>query len=121
ASSTLSPDDPYLEDIEAFYNERSQNQHPNIIPPKSQEFFLLEGLPSPMQLSPSTPSQPQALKIGETSRKMPPKRASTPEAPAMTQDAIRKLVADSVTTALEAQAATMASNPDRNTNLTGTP
>ncbi|GJZ92684.1 reverse transcriptase domain-containing protein [Tanacetum coccineum] len=39
----------------------------------------------------------------------------------MTQDAIRKLVADSVTTALEAQAATMASNPDRNTNLTGTP
>ncbi|GJX05196.1 reverse transcriptase domain-containing protein, partial [Tanacetum coccineum] len=37
------------------------------------------------------------------------------------QDAIRKLVADSVTTTLEAQAATMASNPDRNTNLTGTP
>ncbi|GKG17939.1 hypothetical protein Tco_0372237, partial [Tanacetum coccineum] len=31
------------------------------------------------------------------------------------------LVADSVTTALEAQAVTMASNPDRNTNLTGTP
>ncbi|GJV56467.1 reverse transcriptase domain-containing protein [Tanacetum coccineum] len=52
---------------------------------------------------------------------MPPKRASTSESPAMTQDAIRKLVADSVTTALEAQAATMASNPDRNTNLTGTP
>nr|GFB58888.1 reverse transcriptase domain-containing protein [Tanacetum cinerariifolium] len=41
----------------------------------------------------------------------------------MTQDAIRKLVADSVTTALEAQAATMAntSNPNRNTDLTGTP
>ncbi|GJT78400.1 reverse transcriptase domain-containing protein [Tanacetum coccineum] len=52
---------------------------------------------------------------------MPPKRASTSESPAMTQDAIRKLVADSVTSALEAQAATMASNPDRNTNLTGTP
>ncbi|GJV89504.1 putative reverse transcriptase domain-containing protein [Tanacetum coccineum] len=31
---------------------------------------------------------------------MPPKRASTTEAPAMTQDAIRKLVADSVTLAL---------------------
>ncbi|GJW93822.1 reverse transcriptase domain-containing protein [Tanacetum coccineum] len=45
------------------------------------------------------------------------------EAPAMTQDAIRKLVADSVTSALEAQAATMASasNPNRNTNPTGTP
>ncbi|GJT77366.1 reverse transcriptase domain-containing protein [Tanacetum coccineum] len=51
---------------------------------------------------------------------MPPKRASTTEAPAMTQDAIRKLVADSVTSALEAQAATMASasNPNRNTVLT---
>ncbi|GKA99451.1 hypothetical protein Tco_0827388 [Tanacetum coccineum] len=39
---------------------------------------------------------------------MPPKRTSTSEAPTMTQDAIRKLVADSVTAALEAQAATMA-------------
>ncbi|GKA11650.1 hypothetical protein Tco_0691196, partial [Tanacetum coccineum] len=47
---------------------------------------------------------------------MPPKRASTTEAPAMTQDAIRKLVADSVTSALEAQAATICNvlvNPDR--------
>ncbi|GJW19781.1 putative reverse transcriptase domain-containing protein [Tanacetum coccineum] len=53
---------------------------------------------------------------------MPPKRASTSETPAMTQDAIRKLVTDSVTVALEAQAATMASasNPNRNTNPTGT-
>ncbi|GJZ47315.1 putative reverse transcriptase domain-containing protein [Tanacetum coccineum] len=54
---------------------------------------------------------------------MPPKRASTSETPAMTQDAIRKLVTDSVTAALEAQAATMASasTPNRNTNLTGNP
>ncbi|GKG15540.1 hypothetical protein Tco_0357863, partial [Tanacetum coccineum] len=55
---------------------------------------------------------------------MPPKRASTTKAPAMmTQDAIRKLVADSVTSALEAQVATMASasNPNRNTGPTGTP
>ncbi|GKE69438.1 hypothetical protein Tco_1527510 [Tanacetum coccineum] len=50
---------------------------------------------------------------------MPPKRASTTKAPAMTQDAVRKLVTDSV----EAQATTMASasNPDRNTGPTGTP
>ncbi|GJZ93882.1 putative reverse transcriptase domain-containing protein, partial [Tanacetum coccineum] len=34
---------------------------------------------------------------------MPPKRTSTSEAPAMTQAAIKKLVADSVTAALEAQ------------------
>ncbi|GKE64141.1 reverse transcriptase domain-containing protein, partial [Tanacetum coccineum] len=48
---------------------------------------------------------------------MPPKRTSTSEAPAMTQAAIRKLVADSITVALEAQAATMANadNTNRNT------
>ncbi|GJZ27702.1 putative reverse transcriptase domain-containing protein [Tanacetum coccineum] len=48
---------------------------------------------------------------------MPPKRKSTSKAPAMTQAAIRKLVADSVTAALEAQAATMANaeNTNRNT------
>ncbi|GJY47155.1 putative ribonuclease H-like domain-containing protein, partial [Tanacetum coccineum] len=39
---------------------------------------------------------------------MPPKRTSTSEAPAMTQAAIRKLVVDSVSVALEAQAANMA-------------
>ncbi|GJX69021.1 hypothetical protein Tco_0304748 [Tanacetum coccineum] len=55
--------------------------------------------------------------------KMPPKKTSTSEALAMTQATIRKLVADSVTTALEAQAAIMAnaSNPNRNTDPTGTP
>ncbi|GJR90650.1 reverse transcriptase domain-containing protein [Tanacetum coccineum] len=53
---------------------------------------------------------------------MPPKKTSTTEAPAMTQAAIRKLVTDSVTAALEAQAATMenANNPNRNTGPTGT-
>ncbi|GKA49082.1 hypothetical protein Tco_0742040, partial [Tanacetum coccineum] len=42
---------------------------------------------------------------------------------AMTQAAIKKLVVDSVTSALEAQAATMAntSNPNWNTGPTGTP
>nr|GEY66459.1 reverse transcriptase domain-containing protein [Tanacetum cinerariifolium] len=54
---------------------------------------------------------------------MPPKRASTSEAPAMTQAAIRKLVVDSVSVALEAQAATMANanNPNRNTGPTRIP
>ncbi|GJS02652.1 putative reverse transcriptase domain-containing protein [Tanacetum coccineum] len=54
---------------------------------------------------------------------MPSKITSTSEAPAMTQTAIKKLVADSVTVALEAQAATMAgtSNPNRNTGPMGTP
>ncbi|GJR71331.1 hypothetical protein Tco_0083696 [Tanacetum coccineum] len=47
---------------------------------------------------------------------MPLKRTSTSEAPAMTQAAIRKLVADSVATALEAQAATMANADNTNRN-----
>ncbi|GJT64011.1 putative reverse transcriptase domain-containing protein [Tanacetum coccineum] len=45
---------------------------------------------------------------------MPPKRTSTSEAPTMTQAAIKKLVADSVSAALEAQAANMA-NTDNTT------
>ncbi|GKF04651.1 hypothetical protein Tco_0035319, partial [Tanacetum coccineum] len=45
---------------------------------------------------------------------MPPKRTSTSEALAMTQAAIKKLVANSVTAALEAQAANMA-NTDNTT------
>nr|GEV08105.1 hypothetical protein [Tanacetum cinerariifolium] len=48
---------------------------------------------------------------------MAPKKTSTSAAPAMTQAAIKKLVADSVAVALEAQVATMANtdNTDRNT------
>ncbi|GKC35836.1 hypothetical protein Tco_1048220 [Tanacetum coccineum] len=45
---------------------------------------------------------------------MPPKRTLTSEAPAMTQAAIKKLVADCVFTALEAQATNMA-NTDNTT------
>ncbi|GJV09951.1 hypothetical protein Tco_1351492 [Tanacetum coccineum] len=54
---------------------------------------------------------------------MPPKRTSTTKAPAMTQAAIRKLVTDSVTAALEAQAPTMANadNTNRNTRERETP
>ncbi|GJU00128.1 reverse transcriptase domain-containing protein [Tanacetum coccineum] len=50
---------------------------------------------------------------------MAPKRTSTSAAPAMSQAAIRKLVADSVSAALEAQTATMANtnNTNRNTRL----
>ncbi|GKG61250.1 hypothetical protein Tco_0618975, partial [Tanacetum coccineum] len=54
---------------------------------------------------------------------MPPKRTSTSAALAMTQAAIKKLVADSVYAALGAQAATIANtnNTNRNTIPTGTP
>nr|GEZ33264.1 hypothetical protein [Tanacetum cinerariifolium] len=47
---------------------------------------------------------------------MPPKRTSTSAAPAMTQAAIRQIVADSITTALEAQAANMENADNTNTN-----
>nr|GEU48947.1 reverse transcriptase domain-containing protein [Tanacetum cinerariifolium] len=54
---------------------------------------------------------------------MAPKKASTSAAPAMTQAAIRKLVIDSVASALEGQAATMANtgNTNRNTEHRETP
>ncbi|GKG17069.1 hypothetical protein Tco_0362026 [Tanacetum coccineum] len=54
---------------------------------------------------------------------MAPKRTSTSVAPAMTQAAIKKLVANSVVAALEAQAATMENtdNTNRNTGQSGTP
>ncbi|GKB58291.1 reverse transcriptase domain-containing protein [Tanacetum coccineum] len=48
---------------------------------------------------------------------MAPKRTSTSAAPAMTQAAIKKLVVDSVSAALEAQAATMANTDNTNRNI----
>ncbi|GJR29241.1 reverse transcriptase domain-containing protein [Tanacetum coccineum] len=49
--------------------------------------------------------------------RMPPKRTSTSETPAITLAAIQQLITDGITAALEAQAATMANadNPNRNT------
>ncbi|GJU32244.1 hypothetical protein Tco_1175833 [Tanacetum coccineum] len=47
---------------------------------------------------------------------MAPKRTSTSAAPAMTQAAIKKLVADSVSAPLEAQAATMTNTDNTNRN-----
>ncbi|GKC92323.1 hypothetical protein Tco_1157765, partial [Tanacetum coccineum] len=54
---------------------------------------------------------------------MPPKRTSTSAAPAMTQAAIRQLIADSVAAALEAQDANIANtnNPNGNTGPRETP
>ncbi|GJV48553.1 reverse transcriptase domain-containing protein [Tanacetum coccineum] len=48
---------------------------------------------------------------------MAPKRTSTSAAPPMTQAAIKKLVADSVSAALEAQAATMENTNNTNRNI----
>ncbi|GJR86497.1 hypothetical protein Tco_0210508 [Tanacetum coccineum] len=59
--------------------------------------------------------------IEKIQAQMPPKRTSTSKTPAITLDAIRQLIADFIA-ALEAQTTAMvsASNPNRNTNLTGT-
>ncbi|GJZ86815.1 hypothetical protein Tco_0658425 [Tanacetum coccineum] len=54
---------------------------------------------------------------------MPPKRTSTSETPAITLATIQQLIIGGISSALEAQAATIASasNPNRNTEPTGTP
>ncbi|GJW89191.1 hypothetical protein Tco_0164531 [Tanacetum coccineum] len=80
--------DPYMKVMQSYYAKESPIPPPTIVPPSSM-------------LSPI----------------MPPKRTSTSEALAMTQAAIRKLVADSVSADLEAQVATMANadNTNRNT------
>nr|GEX25401.1 putative reverse transcriptase domain, ribonuclease H-like domain, aspartic peptidase domain protein [Tanacetum cinerariifolium] len=55
-------------------------------------------------------------RLKEHLRLMPPKRTSTSEAPAMTQVAIRQLVVDSVSIALETQAAIMTNADNANRN-----
>ncbi|GJX23269.1 putative reverse transcriptase domain-containing protein [Tanacetum coccineum] len=60
----------------------------------------------------------EGLVDGRVIIQMAPKRTSTSVAPAMTQAAIKKLVADSVASALEAQAATRA-NTDNTNRYTG--
>ncbi|GJX71929.1 reverse transcriptase domain-containing protein [Tanacetum coccineum] len=54
---------------------------------------------------------------------MPPKRTSTSETPAITLATIPQLITNGISSALKAQAASMASasNPNRNTGPTGTP
>ncbi|GJY90232.1 hypothetical protein Tco_0505428 [Tanacetum coccineum] len=116
--------------MHVYYAKESPIPPPTIVPPSSmlspmfnpQEFFLPEELlPLKKQgcdrSSSSTSALPQAFEIGESSIKtkclpMDVKSDST----AMTQAAIRKLVADSVATALEAQAATMANTDNTNRN-----
>ncbi|GJU89592.1 hypothetical protein Tco_1302015 [Tanacetum coccineum] len=125
-------DDPYMEIMQAY--DATNNELPipplqaPISPPTvaslSPMFDSRDFLP-PEEISPpkdiETPAEslipisPSSSVGCSTPVRMPPKRTSTSEAPAMTQAAIKKLVADSVAAALEAQAATMASttNPNR--------
>ncbi|GKA03520.1 hypothetical protein Tco_0676301 [Tanacetum coccineum] len=107
ATLVFSPlhDDPYMEIMQA--HDATDNELPI----------------TPLQASISPPTVASPSLVLSLSPIMPPKRTSTSEAPAVTQAAIKKLVADNVATALEAQTATMAStrNPNRNTEPTRTP
>ncbi|GJT94045.1 hypothetical protein Tco_1082890 [Tanacetum coccineum] len=78
---------PYLKNVQAFYAKESPIPPPDPITP-------------PAILTPSPILPPSLL--------MPPKRMSTSEAPVLTHATIEKLVAHSVATVLEAQAAIMA-------------
>ncbi|GKC61697.1 hypothetical protein Tco_1089295 [Tanacetum coccineum] len=62
------------------------------------------------------PDYPLMNYLSGRTEKMAPKRTSTSIAPTMTQAAIKKLVADSVSAALEAQVATMANTDNTNRN-----
>ncbi|GJS11158.1 hypothetical protein Tco_0367954 [Tanacetum coccineum] len=100
----------------------SENSKDNMIPPVFLPFYnnpYLKDVQSP--ISPPAPTTPQTILT--PSPVMPPKRTSTSETPAITLAAIQQLIANGIATALEAQAATMASasNPNRNTRPTGTP
>nr|GEV81124.1 reverse transcriptase domain-containing protein [Tanacetum cinerariifolium] len=99
---------------------------PTILPPSpvlslspifdSRDFLPPEEIkPKDTKTSESPTSVSPSSSIGSSSPvRMPPKRTSTSEAPSMTQDGIKKLVADSVFAALEAQAVNM-ENTDNTT------
>ncbi|GJT75194.1 hypothetical protein Tco_1041919 [Tanacetum coccineum] len=91
----------------------------------SQNFFPPKEIPPPKDtetpVESPIPVSPSSSVRSSSSVRMPLKRTSTSEAPVMTQAAIRKLVADSVVAALEAQPATMASTNNPNSGPRKTP
>nr|GEU58971.1 reverse transcriptase domain-containing protein [Tanacetum cinerariifolium] len=97
-------DDPYIKIMQAY------NATNNELPILPQALIAPPTVLPPSLVLPLSPI-------------MAPKRTSTSAAPAMNQAAIRKLVADSVVAALEAQVATMADthNTNRNTGQSETP
>ncbi|GJX78892.1 putative reverse transcriptase domain-containing protein [Tanacetum coccineum] len=142
-SPTLSlfHDDPYMKVMHAYYAKELPIPPPTIVPPSTmlspmfnpQEFFLSEELFSRKTSLERHEEQIEEIlnHLDELSldriehiedkieglgkgRNGLPKGCLHRRAPAMTQAAIRKLVADSVTTALEAQAANKA-NTDNTT------
>ncbi|GJS30309.1 hypothetical protein Tco_0490929, partial [Tanacetum coccineum] len=99
--------------MEVFIEELPRSIEGNVTASKPQT--LEEAITITQRLMDQIKFRPQRTIINNP--KMAPKSTSTSAAPAMTQAAIRKLVADSVAAPLEAQAATMANadNTNRNT------
>nr|GEW47344.1 reverse transcriptase domain-containing protein [Tanacetum cinerariifolium] len=95
ATLVFSPlhDDPYMEIMQAYDATNNELHSPSLQAP----------IAAPTVVSPSS--------VLSLSPIMPPKKTSTSEAPAMTQAAIKKLVVDSVSAALEAQAANIENTP----------
>ncbi|GJS51091.1 hypothetical protein Tco_0624453 [Tanacetum coccineum] len=150
ASPTLSlfHDDPYMKVMQAYYAKESPIPPPTIVPPSLilKNCFFLRNY-CHLRNEAVTDHPPLLLSYLKYLRwekalieglgkgwviiqqdflpiwKLKLQRTSTSEALAMTQAAIRKLVADSVAAALETQAATIANtnNPNRNIRPTGTP
>ncbi|GJS11458.1 reverse transcriptase domain-containing protein [Tanacetum coccineum] len=129
SSLSISPfhDDPYMKVIQAYDAIPSPQviiALPAILPPPmfdSRDFFPPEEISPPKDtetpVESPIPVSPSSSIRSSSPVRMPPKRSSTSATPAMTQDAIRQLIADGITAALEAQAAAMANadNPNRNT------
>ncbi|GKC17454.1 hypothetical protein Tco_1014236 [Tanacetum coccineum] len=88
-------DDPYMEIMQACDAN-----------PPPQAIIALPTIPSPKDtktpIESPIPISPSLLVGSSSPVRMPPKRTSTSEAPAMTQAAIKKLVTDNVAMALEA-------------------
>ncbi|GJT20668.1 putative reverse transcriptase domain-containing protein [Tanacetum coccineum] len=144
ASPTLSlfHDDPYMKVMQAYYAKELPIPSQTIVPPspmlspmianleqkiediqvhhQANKESLLDASSYDQRIARTRTVSDYAWRIDP---RMPPKRKSTSKAPAMTQAAIKKLVADSVATALEAQAAIMVNtdNPNRNTGPRETP
>ncbi|GKB77639.1 reverse transcriptase domain-containing protein [Tanacetum coccineum] len=138
-------DDPYIQAYDVIPPSQVIIAFPSIVPPSmsdSREFFPPKEISSPVRSTTSPPnylfnesifaeldnslwiiSRPLGSKPVPEEFNMPPKRTSTSAAPAMTQDAIRQLVADSVAIALKAQAANLVNtdNTNKNTRTSGTP
>ncbi|GKB80524.1 reverse transcriptase domain-containing protein, partial [Tanacetum coccineum] len=113
APQTVLPPSPVLP-LSPMFDPRDFFLPEEILPPQKRARFL-----SPSSTDFSTPPQCCFVNVD----RIAPKRTSTSAAPAMSQATIRKLVADSIVAALEAQAATMANtdNTIRNTGPRETP